>query len=93
MVSVVCTIPSGERAPILNSMDVGIRDDLKKVKDLIPSQEPGVEGDATSQTGPPIAVLSMLTENLNSTVKPAASSSSINVLLKVASTMITTMIH
>ncbi len=29
---------------------IGIRDDLKKVKDLIPSQEPGVEGDATSQT-------------------------------------------
>ncbi len=26
---------------------IGIRDDLKKVKDLIPSQEPGVEGDAT----------------------------------------------
>ncbi len=29
---------------------IGIRDDLKKVKDLIPSQETGVEGDATSQT-------------------------------------------
>ncbi len=29
---------------------IGIRDDLKKVKDLIPSQEPGVEGDATSPT-------------------------------------------
>ncbi len=29
---------------------IGIRDDLKKVKDLIPTQEPGVEGDATSQT-------------------------------------------
>ncbi len=29
---------------------IGIRDDLKKIKDLIPSQEPGVEGDATSQT-------------------------------------------
>ena len=29
---------------------IGIRDDLKKVKDLIPSQEPIVEGDATSQT-------------------------------------------
>ncbi len=28
---------------------IGIRDDLKKVKDLIPNQEPGVEGDATSQ--------------------------------------------
>ncbi len=29
---------------------IGIRDDLKKVKDLFPSQKPGVEGDATSQT-------------------------------------------
>ncbi len=29
---------------------IGIRDDLKKVKDRIPSQEPGVEGDATSRT-------------------------------------------
>ncbi len=29
---------------------IGIRDDLKKLKDLIPSQEPVVEGDATSQT-------------------------------------------
>ncbi len=29
---------------------IGIRDDLKKVKDLIPSQEPGLEGDAISQT-------------------------------------------
>ncbi len=29
---------------------IGISDDLKKVKDLIPNQEPGVEGDATSQT-------------------------------------------
>ncbi len=29
---------------------IGIRDDLKKVKDLIPSQEPVVDGDATSQT-------------------------------------------
>ncbi len=28
---------------------IGIRDDLKRIKDLIPSQEPGVEGDATSQ--------------------------------------------
>ncbi len=28
---------------------IGIRDDLRKVKDLIPSQEPGVECDATSQ--------------------------------------------
>ncbi len=29
---------------------IGIRDDLKKVKDLIPSTEPWGEGDATSQT-------------------------------------------
>ncbi len=29
---------------------IGIRDDLKKVKDLIPRKEPGGEGDATSQT-------------------------------------------
>ncbi len=29
---------------------IAIRDDLKKVKDLVPSQEPGAEGDATSQT-------------------------------------------
>ncbi len=28
---------------------IGIRDALKKVKDLIPNQEPGVEGDSTSQ--------------------------------------------
>ncbi len=28
---------------------IGIRDDLKKVKDLIPSEEPVVEGDAISQ--------------------------------------------
>ncbi len=29
---------------------IGIRDDLKKVKDLIPRKEPGGEGDPTSQT-------------------------------------------
>ncbi len=55
-----------------------------------------MEGDATSQTPsikPPITALSMLTENLNYIVKPATSSSAINVLLKVASTVIMTMIH
>ncbi len=36
-------------ASIQHFRSIGIRDDLKKVKDLIPSQEPGVEGDATSQ--------------------------------------------
>ncbi len=29
---------------------IGIRDDLKKIKDQIPSEKPGVKGDATSQT-------------------------------------------
>ncbi len=75
---------------------IGIRDDPKKVKDLIPSQEPGVEGDATSQTPskrPPITALSMLVKKLNSTVKPATSSSVINVLLEVASTLVMTMDH
>ncbi len=68
----------------------GIRDDLK---DLIPSQEPEVEVMQHLRKILPITALSMLTESLNSTVKPAMSSSAINVLLKVASTVIMTMIH